>query len=442
MNRRSLLQCFSAAGAALLPGISPITSPLQLKELEAVTIKDIKVILTSPNGQHFVIVKVITNQPGLYGIGCASYRERPLAVAVAVEQYLKPLLVGRNCDEIENIWQTSFVSSYVRNGPILNNAISGVDEALWDILGKMCSQPVYKLLGGKCRAAAALYAHASGSDPIEVEDRVRQFMEQGYRHIRVQVASPGFATYGARGKTSDETQRLRPEGVEDSPVFEPRPYMRASLKLFEHLRSKIGFNVELLHDAHERLPAAMAVQFAREVDPFQLFFLEDPLAPEQIEHFRLIRQHSSTPIAMGEIFVSPQEWVPLMSNRLIDFIRVHISHIGGISMGKKIADLGYFFDVLTAWHGPGHVSPVGHAANLALDLSSYNFGIQEQTIFDQKLQDVFPGCPEIKGGYMYSNDKPGLGIDINEELAAQFPFKTPGGSRGNDRRLDGTRIRP
>lgn len=351
-------------------------------------------------------------------------------------------MIGRKCEEIENNWQTGFVSSYIRNGPVLNNAISGIDLALWDILGKMCGKPVYTLLGGRCRAAATLYAHASGRDPVEVEDGVRKYMEEGYRHVRVQMSVPGFSTYGASDQTASSTRNLRPEGVEDSPVFEPRAYMNSALKLFDHIRSKIGFDVEILHDAHERFPAGMAVQFAKEIDQYRLFFLEDPLAPEQIEHFRLIRQHSTTPIAMGEIIVSSAEWVPLMSERLIDYIRVHLTHIGGISMGKKIADLGYFFDVLTAWHGPQHVSPVGHAANLALDLSCHNFGIQEQTVFGQELQDVFPGCPEIRGGYMYANDKPGLGVDIDEAAASRFPYKSPGGTRGNERRLDGTRIRP
>lgn len=444
MNRRELIKGLAAGlpAVAMSSFVPSSISPLQSAELSPVKITDIKVIMTQPEGEHYVITKILTNQPGLYGIGCASYRERPLLAADAIEQYLKPLLLGRNCEEIENIWQTAFVSSYVRNGPVLNNAISGIDLALWDILGKLSNKPVYAFLGGKCRAAAALYAHASGRDPLEVEDRVRSFMEQGYRHIRVQMEVPGYATYGAGGKTSDETKQLRPDGVEDSPVFEPRPYMTSALKMFEHLRAKIGFNIDLLHDAHERLPASMALQFAKALDSYQLFFLEDILAPEQIEHFKIIRQHSTTPLAMGEIIVNPLEWVPLMSNRLIDFIRVHLTHIGGISMGKKIADLGYFFDVRTAWHGPAHVSPVGHAANLALNLSSYNFGIQEQTVFSQLVQDVFPGCPEIKRGYMYGNEKPGLGVDINEELAAKFPFKTPGGSRGNDRLLDGTKIKP
>ena len=399
--------------------------------------------LTQASGNHAVEVKVLTDEPGLYGVGCATHRERPLAVAAAIEQYLKPFLIGRQCDEIEDIWQSAYVSSYFRSGVTLNNALSGIDGALWDILGKRAGVPVYKLLGGKVRAAVPVYGHASAVDLPALEDRVREWISRGYRHVRVQLATPGFSGYGVSGaKTSEQVQKMRPEGVSPSPVYEPTPYVNNTIRMFEHLRAKLGFDIELLHDVHERVPPAQALQLAKALEPYRLFFLEDPFAPEDVGWFQILRQQTTTPLAMGELFVNRQEWLPLVANRWIDFIRIHISAVGGLTMARKIAACCEFFNVRTAWHGPANVSPVGHAVNLHLDLATYNFGIQEQTLFSEAEREMFPGTPEIKGGYMYSNDRPGLGIDIDEKLAAKFPFKTPGGSRGNDRRLDGTIVRP
>jgi mannonate dehydratase len=261
--------------------------------------------------------------------------------------------------------------------------------------------------------------------------------------VRVQLATPGFSGYGVSGaKTSEPVQKMRPEGVSPSPVYEPTPYVNNTIRMFEHLRAKLGFEVELLHDVHGRVPPAQALQLAKALEPYRLFFLEDPFAPEDVGWFQILRQQTTTPLAMGELFVNRQEWLPLVANRWIDFIRIHISAVGGLTMARKIAACCEFFNVRTAWHGPANVSPVGHAVNLHLDLATYNFGIQEQTLFSEAERELFPGTPEIKGGYMYSNDRPGLGIDIDEKLAAKFPFKTPGGSRGNDRRLDGTIVRP
>ncbi|MBI4663061.1 MAG: starvation-sensing protein RspA [Verrucomicrobia bacterium] len=407
-----------------------------------VKITDVKTILTQPAGDHLVIVKVLTSEPGLYGVGCATHRERPLAVAAAVDQYLKPFLVGKNCDDIEDIWQSAYVSSYFRSGVTLNNALSGADGALWDILGKRAGLPLYKMLGGKVRAAVPLYAHASARELPALEDQVRKWMAQGYRHVRVQLAVPGFSGYGASNPTSEEVQKMRPAGVAPSPVFEPTPYVNNTLRMFEHLRATLGFDVELLHDVHERVPPAQAIQLAKALEPYRLFFLEDPFAPEDAAWFQHLRQQTTTPLAMGELFVNRHEWLPLVANRWIDFIRLHISAVGGLNMARKVAACCEFFNVRTAWHGPGNVSPVGHAVNLHLDLATFNFGIQEQNVFSDTTREVFPGAPEIKGGYMYANDKPGLGIDIDEKLAAKFPYRSPGGSRGNDRRLDGTIVRP
>ena len=401
--------------------------------LPSLKITDVKTICTAPDGIRLVVVKVVTSEPGLYGLGCATFTQRPLAVVTAVEEYLKPFLIGKDPDNIEDIYQSAFVSSYWRSGPVLNNALSGVDMALWDIKGKRANMPVYQLLGGKCRRAAVLYAHADGRDLEEVEDNVRRFMEQGYRYVRAQVAVPGLSTYGAD-----------PTKGSVGPVWEPGPYVRIVPQLFEHLRSRLGDEVELLHDVHERIPPIQAIALAKELERYRLFFLEDAFAPEDVEYFRLMRQQTSIPIAMGELFVNQSEYVPLIKERLVDFIRVHLSDIGGLSMARKLAAFCEFFGVRTAWHGPGDVSPVGHAANLALDLSCYNFGIQEQHFFAEETRAVFPGCPEIRDGYMWPNDRPGLGIDTDEKLAARFPFPPHPLNGGWEpiRRLDGTVIRP
>ncbi len=384
-------------------------------------VRDVRVILTAPDGIRLVVVKVETDEPGLYGLGCATFTQRPLAVAAAVQHYLKPLLVGRSPHDIEDIWQAAYVSSYWRSGPVLNNALSGVDEALWDLKGKLAGMPVFQLLGGKCRVAAPLYVHASGRDAREVEEDARRHMEQGFRHVRCQVAVPGSATYGVAGALDSEEPhpahlRLRQE------AWDPAAYVRIVPRLFEHLRAALGDEVELLHDIHERVAPADAIRLAKALEPYRLFFLEDPFAPEDNGWFPLLRQQAAVPIAMGELYSNPAEYVPLIKDRLIDFIRVHISDIGGITPARKLAAFCEFFGVRTAWHGPGDVSPVGHAANLHLDLACPNFGIQEAHLFGERTREVFPGCPEIRDGMLWANDRPGLGVDLDEAAAARSPF--------------------
>lgn len=402
---------------------------------KAVRITRVRAICTAPEGIRLVVVKVDTSEPGLYGLGCATFTQRPKAVVAAIEEYLDPFCRGRDVDDIEDVYQSAYVSSYWRSGPVLNNALSGVDQALWDIKGKRAGMPVYQLFGGKARGAASLYAHASGADFKEVEDRARAFIAQGYRYVRCQVAVPGYATYGSR---------VTPQLATQQPPWEPSAYCRLVPRLFEHMRSTLGEEVELLHDVHERVPAIKAIQLARDLEQFRLFFLEDPLAPEDNGYFPLLRQQTSTAIAMGELFVNQAEYVSLIRDRLIDFIRVHISDIGGLSMARKLAAFCEFFGVRTAWHGPGDVSPVGHAANLQLDLACSNFGIQEQHVFSDVAREVFPGTPEIRDGMLWSNERPGLGIDIDEELAARYPFPEHpiNGAWPPIRRMDGTVIRP
>jgi mannonate dehydratase len=376
-----------------------------------ITITNIRTILTAPETIPLVVVKIETSEPGLYGLGCATFTQRYLAVATAVDQYLAPYLIGKDVANIEDIWQTCQVNGYWRNGPITNNALSGVDMALWDIKGKVAGMPVYDLLGGKARAGAAVYRHADGKSLSEVEENVRKYMEQGLLYIRCQ--------WGGYGGRIDQIKA--PEGAPEGAYFDPHGYARNTVKLFDHIRNAVGDDIELLHDVHERLAPIEAVRLSKNLEPYRLFFLEDALSPEAVDWFALMRQQSATPIAMGELFTHPQEWLPLIQNRLIDFIRCHISTIGGITPAKKLAHLCEAFGIRTAWHGPGDVSPVGHAANLHIDLSSYNFGVQEWWGPSDLIKEVFPGTPELRGGYLYANDKPGLGIDIDEKLAAKYP---------------------
>lgn len=400
--------------------------------MATVTIQDVRTIMTQPAGSRLIVVKIITSEPGLYGVGCATFTQRFHAVYAALEKHLKPFLIGRDVARIEEIWQMAMVNGYWRNGPVLNNAISGVDQALWDIKGKQAGMPVYELLGGKCREAAAVYTHANGRDPHEVEERVRGFMEEGYRYVRIQMGG-----YGGKASTL-----VKPEGAPDGAYFDPRDYMRNMLRMMEHVRSAVGEEVELLHDVHERLHPIDAVQFAKDVERFKLYFLEDILAPEDIKWFERIRQQCATPLAMGELFNNPREWQPLISGRLIDFARMHVSQMGGITPARTVASFANLYGVRTAWHGPGDTSPVGHAANLHLDVWAPNFGIQEWCRFPEHVYEMFPGLPEVRNGYMYPNDQPGLGIDIDEDLAAKYPCQDRIERWTQTRLPDGSPTRP
>ncbi len=355
-----------------------------------ITITDVRAIVTQPSRSRLCVVKIETNVPGLYGIGCATFTQRIRLVEAAVNQYLRPFLIGQDATRIEDIWQASFVSSYWRNDGVLNNALGGVDMALWDILGKRAGLPLYQLLGRKARNAVDTYVHASGESIDEVTTKVADFMKQGFRHVRIQTLVPGYSTYGTAAESAVETRRDQ--------VWEPAPYVRLVPKLFEHVRKAVGDEVELLHDVHERTPPILAMQLVKSLEPYRPFFIEDPFSPEDVGYFETLRKQTTVPLAMGELFNNVNEWLPLVSGRLIDFIRCHVSQVGGITPARKIAALCEFFAVRTAWHGPGDTSPVGQAAHVHLDLSCSNFGIQEARFFTEAEQEVFPGCPELRDG--------------------------------------------
>ncbi len=441
IKRREFIKGFTGAGAvALAPRVARAEQQAEhaTRGMPAPRIKDIGVIECEPDGVRLTVVKITTDQDGLYGFGCATFTQRADLVKPAVEKYLKPFLLGKSTDRIEDIWQSCYSSSYWKNGPVLNNAISGIDQALWDIKGRQAGMPVYQLAGGKCREAADTYAHASGAEFADVVESARRSMAQGFRNVRVQVGLPGMAGYGSRHSDAG-----RPQALHDKPLFDREAQMRRGLKLLEICRHELGDEVELLHDMHERLTPNQAVQFCKEAEQYRMFFLEDPLSPEDLGYFRQIRDNCATPIAMGELFNSPHEWQPLITDQLIDYIRVHVSQAGGFSPARKIAILAEQFGVRTAWHGPGDVSPVGHMANVTLDLVSYNFGIQEYSPFNERTQTIFQGCPEWRDGYLWVSEKPGWGIDIDEKEAGKAPFTASAlnGGWGEIRLRDGTVIK-
>lgn len=404
--------------------------------MDHIKIHDIKVFVTAPRNINLVVVKVETTEPELYGYGCATFTWRYKAVVTAIEEYLRPMLKGKPVDDIEGIWQTMMGSSYWRNGPVLNNAISGVDEALWDIKGKRAGMPLYNLLGGKCREGIAVYRHADGTSIEEVEECIRQYMEEGYRYIRCHMG-----TYG--GNFDGKIQRIvKPDHAPDGAYFHPRMYMQSVYKLFDRVRSDIGFEVELMHDVHERLSFADNLEFAREMEPYKLFFLEDSLAPEHVEFFKTLRHHTILPLAMGELFTNPNEWKTIIQNQWIDYIRVHLSDIGGLTPARKLAHFCEAYGVKTAWHGPNDLSPIGMTVQMHLDLHSHNFGIQEFSGFSKEEQEVFPGCPVVREGYAYLNQEPGIGVGFDETAAKKYPAVDMDHGWLFSRLPDGTPVRP
>src|SRR6185437_773916 len=272
---------------------------------------------------------------------------------------------------------------------------------------------------------------AAGAEIPETIDQAHKLMAGGAKAVRLQLGVPGMAAYGAPGGPHPGAAAEMPR----DPIFDPEAYVRRSLQLFEVARKELGPEIELLHDVHERVSPRLAVQFAKDLEQFRLFFMEDALSPEDIAYFRQIRAHCTTPLAMGELFNSPHEWTPLIKDSLIDYIRVHVSQAGGLTPARKIANLAEAFQVKTAWHGPGDVSPIGDCANVTMDIACRNFGIQEWTMPNDRLLEVFDGYPVVKDGYVYVNEKPGWGVEINEKAAAKYPFGFS--ERGEHKRLNG-----
>lgn len=424
MRRREFLLSGLAVGALpLAVGADDRPAGRNLK------ITGVEVLITNPGQSplgNFVLVKIQTNQPGLHGWGDATCSGSELAVAKMIEEHLAPGLSGADPMRIENLWQTLFHLPYYRSGSVHMSAISGIDMALWDIKGKAAGMPVYDLLGGKTRRKLLTYRSVGGRDFKEVEDSVHKLVEQGYKVIKVQVAAPGLDAGYAVPSTKEQRERdeqAYKEGVPPRQVWEPGAYVRILPRLFEHLRKVFGDKAEFLHDVHERITPNQALQLAKDLEPFKLFYFEDPLRPEHLDTFRDIRRQTSTPIAMGEVFTSPTEGRELITEHLIDYLRHDLAHVGGITAGRKIAAWGEPYGILTAWHGPGNISPIAHMANCHVSFAAPNFGIQEvSTSWGEAVREVFSATPEYRAGHVDIGDKPGLGLDVNEQLARKFPY--------------------
>lgn len=404
-------------------------------------------LVTCP-GRNFVLVKIVTDT-GLVGWGDATLNGRELAVATLIDEHLRPLVIGEEAGRIEHLWNALYTGAYWRGGPVQNTALAGIDMALWDLLGKAAGMPVYQLLGGRVRDGAMAYVHCSATTTDQLAERVQQRMADGFKACRVQLEMSAGSTYGEkrhpaalRSQPDRSPQPAPPErdtgnkGIpllvqEDLPFigeWEPTPYLRKLPTLFREVRAAVGDEVELLHDVHHRLSPIQAAQAAREIEAYHPFFFEDPVAPEYRDGLSLIRQTSSIPIAIGEGFFDISTCYPLITGRLLDYLRCDLGHIGGITPARKLAHMAEPACIKTAWHGPPDLSPVGHAANVHVDLSISNFGIQEW--YDHTAardmaacREVFRGGVIVRDGYLDVPDQPGLGITVDEAAARKYPYR-------------------
>jgi mannonate dehydratase len=383
-------------------------------------IVDGKVIVCSP-GRNFVTLKLVT-EDGIHGLGDATLNGRELAVASYLNDHVLPLLIGRDSRRIEDIWQYLYKGAYWRRGPVTMAAIGAVDTALWDIKGKALGAPVYQLLGGASRDAVMVYGHANGADIDETVEAVARYQKLGYRAIRAQSGVPGLTgTYGVgRGQMQYEPAE---KGLPPENAWSTQLYLSTVPRLFERLRAELGTEVHLLHDVHHRLTPIEAARLGKDLEPYRLFWLEDPTPAELQEGFRLIRRHTTTPLAVGEVFNTIFDCQQLIGEQLIDYIRCTVVHAGGISHLRKIAAYAELYQVATGCHGATDLSPVCMAAALHFDLSVHNFGIQEYMRHADETDRVFPHSYRFESGFMHPGDAPGLGVEIDEALAAQYPYQ-------------------
>ncbi|MGO4726404.1 MULTISPECIES: D-mannonate dehydratase ManD [unclassified Inquilinus] len=377
------------------------------------------VIVTCP-GRNFVTLKLVTDE-GVYGIGDATLNGRELAVASYLRDHVCPLLVGRDPHRIEDTWQYLYKGAYWRRGPVTMSAIAAVDMALWDIKAKVAGLPLYQLLGGASREGVMVYSHATGRDIPETLDRYAAYQEKGFKAIRVQCGVPGMDSVYGVSKGGDSYEPAT-KGWPEEQSWSTEKYLNYVPKLFEAVREKFGFDTHLLHDVHHRLTPIEAARLGKAVEPYALFWLEDPTPAENQEGFRLIRQHTTTPIAVGEVFNSIWDCKQLIEEQLIDYIRATLTHAGGITHMRRIADLAALYQVRTGCHGPSDLSPVCMGAALHFDLWVPNFGVQEYMGYPDPALEVFPHAWSFADGFMHPGEAPGHGVDIDETLAARYPY--------------------
>ncbi len=383
-------------------------------------IANARVIVCSPD-RNFVTLRIETDE-GLYGLGDATLNGREMAVVSYLSEHVIPCLTGRDPFQTEDIWQYLYRGAYWRRGPVTMAAIAAVDVALWDIKGKALNTPVYNLLGGASRRGCMVYTHASGADIAETIDSVQKHLAEGYLAVRAQAGVPGLASsYGVPkgGKAYEPAER----GLPVETVWSSEKYLRFAPKLMEAVRSAVGEDVHLLHDVHHRLTPIQAARLGKALEPYALFWLEDPVPAELQEGFGLVRQHTTTPLAVGEVFNSFHDAHELIRNQWIDYLRMTVVHGGGITPLKKAADFAAVYHVKTGFHGATDMSPVTMAAALHLGLAVHNFGIQEHMPHTALTSEVFPHQYRFEAGYMHPGDGPGLGVEINEVLAAKYPYQ-------------------
>jgi len=396
-------------------------------------IRNARVLVTCP-GRNFITLKVETDE-GIYGLGDATLNGRELAVASYLKDHVVPCLLGRDPSQTEDIWQYLYRGAYWRRGPVTMSAISAVDMALWDIKGKALNTPVYNLLGGKSRTGVMVYGHANGADISQTVDEVGRYISEGFLAVRAQSGIPGLkSTYGVgRGQQFYEPAE---KGLPPENFWSSEKYLMHAPKLFGALRVKYGDDVHLLHDAHHRLTPIQAARLGKELEPYHLFWLEDAVPAELQEGFRIVRQHTTTPLALGEIFDSVWDANLLISTQLIDYLRMTVVHGGGITNLKKVAAFADMYHVQTGCHGATDLSPVTMAAALHFDISIPNFGIQEYMRHTKETDEVFPHAYYFEKGYLHPGDKAGLGVDYDEKLAEKYPYERA--YLPVNRKLDGT----